>query len=276
MATLREAALKYARAGRPVLPLAPGGKVPLIPGGAGVKDATTDLETIERWWHREPRANIGLACSSDFFALDIDAHKGGPESLHTLELEHGALPETLTQATPTTGLHRAMRAPEGTRLRNAVAFAPGLDIRCQGGYIVASPSIVGGGRYRWINRAHVAQAPAWLVDLVRAREIVRSPYAVRVIDHADNHIISRARRYLSRMPPAISGQGGHRATFLAARALVLGFNLADRVALELLLEEFNPKCRPQWSERELAHKVQSARRQAQGDSGFLLNASRAA
>jgi hypothetical protein len=69
--------------------------------------------------------------------------------------------------------------------------------------------------------------------------------------------IDRARQYLSQIPPAVSGQAGHNKTFAVACALVNGFALSDQDSLALLVE-YNSRCRPPWSERELWHKVQSA------------------
>ncbi len=66
-----------------------------------------------------------------------------------------------------------------------------------------------------------------------------------------------ARRYLAKCPPAISGQGGHDATFHVASVLVNGFTLGEQDALTLL-REWNAGCQPPWSEAELAHKVRSA------------------
>jgi hypothetical protein len=71
----------------------------------------------------------------------------------------------------------------------------------------------------------------------------------------------RARRYLARMPPAISGSGGHVQTLLAAEHLVRGFGLDDATAFELLATYYSPRCQPPWSERELHHKVSEARNQ---------------
>jgi hypothetical protein len=82
-------------------------------------------------------------------------------------------------------------------------------------------------------------------------------------------IIDRARKYLSRMEGSVSGAGGHNACFSAAVVLVRGFDLPEAVALGLLQEEFNPKCAPAWSERELLHKVRQASR-ANGEVGYLL------
>jgi hypothetical protein len=69
--------------------------------------------------------------------------------------------------------------------------------------------------------------------------------------------IERARRYVAKCPPAVSGQGGHNATFYVAVLLVHGFALCQADALGLL-REFNQRCLPLWSEAELVHKVKSA------------------
>ena len=70
-------------------------------------------------------------------------------------------------------------------------------------------------------------------------------------------VIERARRYVAKCPPAVSGQGGHNATFHVACALVHGFALGEPDALALL-REYNAGCVPPWSEAELVHKVRSA------------------
>ena len=74
-----------------------------------------------------------------------------------------------------------------------------------------------------------------------------------------NWTIERARRYLLTLPPAVSGQRGHDTTFHAACVLVKGFGLDRETALGLL-REFNQRCRPPWSEKELRHKVEDADR----------------
>lgn len=83
---------------------------------------------------------------------------------------------------------------------------------------------------------------------------------------------SRAVAYLSSCPPAVSGQGGHGITFYVARALVWGFNLSRDTALSLLKSHYNPGCRPEWSDSELAHKVKEAdEKPFSKDRGWLLN-----
>lgn len=66
----------------------------------------------------------------------------------------------------------------------------------------------------------------------------------------------RARRYVAAMPPAISGQNGHDATFNVARALVHGFGFTIFEARPYL-DDYNLRCDPPWSEAELNHKLRS-------------------
>ena len=78
--------------------------------------------------------------------------------------------------------------------------------------------------------------------------------------HTDDAVVERARKYLAKLPPAVSGQSGHNATFHVACVLVLGFGLPQDVALGILAE-WNQACQPPWSESELRHKIQSATQQ---------------
>lgn len=68
----------------------------------------------------------------------------------------------------------------------------------------------------------------------------------------------RAIAYVQKMDPAISGAGGHTATFRAAAKLVSGFGLDERTAVRILRDHFNPRCVPKWKEQDLLHKVRSA------------------
>ena len=73
--------------------------------------------------------------------------------------------------------------------------------------------------------------------------------------------VERATAYVSRIEGAVSGQGGHNATFRVACILVLGFGLSESEAYSVLAG-WNASCKPEWSERELWHKVRSANKQA--------------
>lgn len=80
----------------------------------------------------------------------------------------------------------------------------------------------------------------------------------------------RISRYLSQVPGAISGQEGHKQTFKVAMILYNGFGLEESEALRWL-EDYNEKCQPKWTEKELRHKVSEAAKQTYKDKrGHLL------
>jgi hypothetical protein len=84
-------------------------------------------------------------------------------------------------------------------------------------------------------------------------------------------VVERARRYLAALPPAVSGQHGDVTTFRACCRLVRGFLLDDAGALALI-REWNARCEPPWSERELVDKIRRARRYGREPLGGLLEA----
>lgn len=142
----------------------------------GFKGATTDIEVVQDWWKRWPDANIGIATGpiNDILVLDVDPIHGGNESLKELEKEYGSLPITPTVKTGSDGRHFMFFCPSSSH-KNVHGFKPGLDIKCEGGYVVAAPSIHrSGNRYQWIDgfdifSVHRAECPSWLLDLVEER-----------------------------------------------------------------------------------------------------------
>lgn len=260
------------------------GKHPRIKGWQ--KEASSDADTIGVWWLDWPRANVGLAMGgrARLVALDVDG-AGGRESLARLEAVHGALPRTLTSRSGRAdgGEHRLFVVPADLDLsaikNRSSKIAPGLDVRADGGQIVVSPSIHKSGRpYTWIDDSPIAPLPRWLFDLAAPADppAPPPPPAPSISPTARGaDAVTRASAYLARMPEAISGSGGHQATWNAAVALVRGFALSPGDALVLLLREYNPRCQPPWSRKDLEHKVENAAR-AQLPSGYLLEDDRRA
>jgi hypothetical protein len=80
--------------------------------------------------------------------------------------------------------------------------------------------------------------------------------------------IDRARRYVNRLPAAISGSGGHNQTLTTACRLV-EFGLSDEEAWEVLLEWNMSHCRPPWDESELRHKLNDAFRRSKPRPEFV-------
>jgi hypothetical protein len=161
---MRRAALAYARhCDLPVLPCRSGGKEPITEHGC--KDATKDPAKIYAWWLRWPDANVGIATGvvSGVAVLDVDPHKGGDQSFATLVAQYGELPVTPTVATGGDGQHYYFRPAADAQIHNSAStLGPGLDVRADGGYVIAPPSVhPSGQRYRWAAR-HGSPRLRWL------------------------------------------------------------------------------------------------------------------
>lgn len=178
-------ALQYAARGWAVFPILPGDKRPDgLLAHNGLNDATIDTDTIHAWWAHTPGNSIGIrtGTTSGFWVLDIDedADKGlsGGDSLHDLEAQHGDLPPTVEALTPRGGRHLLFTMPDGIDVRNGQSgrIGAGLDVRANGGYVVAVPSIGANGRqYSWLadhgpDDIAIAQASEWLLELVAPAE----------------------------------------------------------------------------------------------------------
>lgn len=137
--------------------------------------ATTDRETIIKWWKQWPQSNIGLTAGqkSGFFVLDVDGSQGR-ESFEQLVECYGSLPDTVEQITGSGGSHFLFKYHEG--IGNKVGLLPSIDIRGEGGFIVASPSIhISGNQYQWELSSHpletaIAKAPEWILYMVKTRK----------------------------------------------------------------------------------------------------------
>jgi hypothetical protein len=153
-------ALEYAVGGWPVFPCAPGGKEPLTKHGH--LDATTDRSRITAWWNRWPHANIGIPTGkhSGILSLDVDQ----PTGLDVLRAEHGQLPATRTHSTGSGGMHYLFAYPAGVEIRNSAGkLAEGLDVRGEGGYIIAPPSRTT-QPYEVLDALPLATPPGWLTE----------------------------------------------------------------------------------------------------------------
>ena len=94
------------------------------------------------------------------------------------------------------------------------------------------------------------------------------PAAPQYIPRPKTDVSERARRYLERVPPAVSGSGGHDRTFHAACILVLGFGMSVDEAWPVIAE-WNQSCEPPWSEYDLRRKLNEASKQNE-QRGYLL------
>lgn len=159
---LLDAALKYANRGWRIFPLhsptpdgcscgrpcSSVGKHPRTP--RGFKDAEADTVSAERWWQMWPTANVGIATgeASGLFVVDVDLYKPGADlSLEQLE-SLGIAAARLIVETGGGGLHFYFLWPRTGTVPASLGRMPGVDVKADGGYVVAAPSLhASGGRY---------------------------------------------------------------------------------------------------------------------------------
>lgn len=230
-------ALRYASVGYRVFPCV--GKTPLTQHGC--TDATTDPEQIRAWWAHWPTAAVGIAtgAGSNLWVLDSDMKNGlnGEQSLGQLVAQHGQLPEQPTARTPSGGFHRWFRWPAQGEIRNSVCrVGDGLDVRGEGGYVIAPPSL----GYTWAEFEDLVppEAPAWLVDLVVTQQ--RREGAIEIGEVIPN---------------------GRRNDTLARLAGVMRRTGMSRGAIEAALQAVNrERCSPPLSDLEVARVAASISR----------------
>jgi len=174
-------ALLYARRGIRVIPIAPGEKYP-----AGIEAwqtiASSNPTTVTEWFtttYKDWGVGIctGRAGARQVFVLDIDEHdpqQSGSDTLADLEAEHGKLPDTVTVLTPTGGRHLYFTTPIAIRNDAGKRLGPGLDIRGDGGQVLAPPTIHPTGKPYAFEEGYSitdilpADAPDWLIKRLTA------------------------------------------------------------------------------------------------------------
>lgn len=194
-------ALEYAASDWAVFPLVPNTKRPATEHG--LKDASTDPDTIRAWWARWPNANIGIALPPHLVAVDIDVKDvDGHATMAALAEPHGGLPGTLAVETTTGGQHLYFNKPPEVRVKNRAGIRPGIDVRAHGGYLVAPPSTIDGRAYQWIGQSRMVDCPQWLLDVLTEEKTTptsapqplqstaRDPYTQRALERATSAVLA--------------------------------------------------------------------------------------
>jgi hypothetical protein len=234
VAPLLAAALDYATAGIPVLPvhtpLADGrcscrdpgcgsvGKHPRL--WRGVHAASTDPALIRRWWTRWPTANIGLRTGLRLDVCDIDGLPAGRRLTGLLGPGSGGGPLAVTGR----GWHLWFAA---TGAPSRASVLPGVDWRGRNAIIVAPPSLHAVGvRYRWLrdHRHPVPHCPPSLRALI-VPERDSGPEPARAVTHpgpyAQAALAAETLRVRTARAP-MAGRGGNRNDMLNRAAFNLG------------------------------------------------------
>lgn len=173
------------------------------------------VEQITTWFTGVYAAyGVGIVTGavSGIFVIDVDEGPGKPgnETITNVQMIHGDLPFTVQARTGGGGLHVILRHPRDIWVTTAKnVLGPGVDVRGDGGFIVASPSLHESGRYYlWDETSHprttpIADAPAWLVELIETPppdaqgrrpastgtgEIVKDAWG-KVVDGRERHMV---------------------------------------------------------------------------------------
>jgi Protein of unknown function (DUF3631)/Bifunctional DNA primase/polymerase, N-terminal/Primase C terminal 2 (PriCT-2) len=170
LSDLGDEALAWARNGFAIFACQPRGKKPMTPNG--FYDATSDEAQICKWWAKWPDANIGLPTGAvnGILIVDVDPPEG-EDLLAILEERYRRLPPT-SRARTGKGRHLYLVQPEDCG-KVSSSNDGGLDIRAEGGYVIAPRSVhLNGTRYEWDPESPeaFALAPQWLLDFARDRK----------------------------------------------------------------------------------------------------------
>ena len=246
--SMYDAAIEYAKKGFAVFPLKYRDKVPLTRNGC--KDATTDAAQIKAWWQKYP--NIGLATGSvsqNVFVIDLDIDEDrGIDGYHSLEdwqREHGDFPETWTAITGRGGYHLYYRG--NGKIKNRAGIIDGVDIRGNGGYVVAPPSIhKNGNRYEW------EYSPDEF-------EIAKADNNVEYFLNHDDH-----RQSASFTMPNIVSAGQRNQMLFRFACMMQAKGASDQSVFAATMAENESSCSPPLTEQEVRIIVSSATKYDKG------------
>ena len=246
-AGVRRAALDYVDRGWSAIVLRQCGKFPQI-RWEPYQYRVADPAEVERWFDRWPDANVGIVTGqvSGLVVLDIDPRHGGEESIAGWARSDRHLPDTIEAATGGGGRHLYFRAPS-VLLRNRVGLASGIDLRANGGLVVAPPSIhPSGARYTWRSghapedRA-LASLPDWLCRMSAGGGL------------GAGHSIDHWRNLVAEGVP----EGTRNNTIPSLAGHLLWHGVDPQVTLDLLLCWNRVRCRPPLDHTEVAGVVAS-------------------
>ena len=268
---MKQAALKYARAGWRVFPVKlDGTRTPYVQ--AWPEQATDDAATVEQWWDAWPDAGIGtIPASVGLCAVDYDT-KGGRtlgELQGALTNALGELPETdMIARTPSGGEHHYYKATHPIACSNG-RVVRNVDVRsAANGFIVLPPS----PGYSWVRLGHAAALPSSAYDVFGSltepveRDWLIEPDLPENVQTARDWMLSAACR------PSVEGQGGNQALYDTA-CMMVSFGLSSETAAELLLNVYNEeKCEPPWEHEDIWRTVSNAYRYHTSSPGNMTPA----
>jgi len=232
-----------------------GDKKPLIKWEEYQKRKPT-IDEVKTWWTKYPNAMIGIVCGkiSGILGIDIDSETGKEEI-------EKFLPEFLeipVAETPSKGQHLYLEYPPGNgRIGPVVGLFSGVDVRAEGSYLVAPPSVnLKGIAYRWIvplsKKCPLPATPSLLIKLIKDNN------ALKTGKIGENDVCLNPQTSTTSTKFYISLDEGNRdeTFFHVANTLIKGGESEENVSK--ILEYLNNSSNPPFPEKELIIKIKSA------------------
>jgi hypothetical protein len=221
----------------------------------GWKGASRDTRAVERWFANGGRLNLGIVtgAASGIIALDVDPRHGGDETLAALERDHGDLPPTWRFLTGRGGEHILFRHPGRNVASSTGKIGPGIDVKGDGGYIVAPPSQHICGRPYAISVDHhpddvaLATAPAWLLALLHQRT-------------ENGKVGAKPAADWRSLVGGTVAEGERNRTIASLAGHLLRNRIDPWVSIELLQAWNRTRCHPPLAEAEVVTAVRSIAR----------------
>lgn len=248
-----------------VIPIKPKSKEPALDSWKEFQYRRVTDSEIGAWWGMYPQLGVAVVTGSisGVFVLDVDTKNGG-------SVDGREIPETLTARTPSGGLHYYFRLPKGEVIRCRNGVMPGLDIKGEGGYVLAPPT----PGYVWIDPdKEIADPPQWLLELIRKsaqrnlqedNSEEEESWIVKVLTEgvaqgARDDTAIRIAGYLARRGLEIG----------AIKAILLDWNKKNKPPMGSLPGDENPE---QWAQRkaESAWRMEQRRREENNHPDRLI------
>ena len=240
--TFLEAALRYRnKYNFSVIPVSKT-KKPIIKWEEFQKRIATE-EEITKWWTDTPDANIGIVTGliSGIAVIDIDTDEG-KETIQEYIPESTITP---TVETPRGGQHLYFKCTD-TKLTNNARGITGCDLRANGGYVLAPPSVNGKGN-----------AYSWIVSLKNSISSLPDKY-INKINSFSLYEGVRTETLQSLTTSNIILQDGRRGEDLFHVAWCLIKNRTSTEETTQVLEILARNCNPPFSKSEIADRIKSA------------------
>jgi len=160
--------------------------------------ATSEEDQIREWWTQWPDANIAIATGeiSDLWVLDLDQKDYGPENFERFRSGRALAPAVVK--TGGGGAHLYFSWDDQIPVRNRAGILKGVDVRGNGGYVIAAGSThASGANYDWAKDEDLTAAPSWLMEMVHAQKVIIPEEAERDIPKEELARIKEAMDHIN-------------------------------------------------------------------------------